>query len=417
MKKKFLAIILAIVMVFAVGAVFTACDLLAPPTQPTGCEHYGICGDCDRIICSCPLGICDCQPAPNSCTECGECDCICGLTGSTNNDLPTPYGAGEGDIAVFGAELVGVDFWRAEGLEDINNLGIWHQLSDRGNWIEFSIIWISERATLVEFANRVNDPAFLGVLGSRWDTAVEEMLEAYSEFFFANSNLVLVSMMEGVLTTGIRKTGICVSGAVDITRTIFDDCEAISLGIPLTIGFPVSKCFAPTNMTINTATNVVSRADMPPARANRFVSFGSECACDDWQDRPIEVWVFLHIHLHLSVPFLNSQDAFIDSAPLDQIDEWIRIHRENSQKFNTANNTTFFNEIGLDFDSDKYSITMSYFSPFNIVIFYTVEAFNDFIEMMQTVTRSSAAQGISIARACNNPEKWRDGGGGDRDIS
>ena len=335
----------------------------------------------------------------------------------SSNESPevnaNPYGAGEGDIAIFGAKKVGVDFWRAEGLEDINNLEIWHQLSDRGDWIEYSIIWISERTALVEFANRVNSPAYLGVLASWWDTAVEEMLEAYSEFFFANSNLVLVSMMEGVLTTGIRQTGVCVSGAVDITRTIFDDYEAISLGIPLTIGFPVPKCFVPTTMTINATTNVVSRADTPPARANRFVSFGSECTCDDWQSRPIEVWVVLHIHLHLSVPFLNSQDAFIDSAPLDQINEWIRIHRENSQKFNTANNTTFFNEIGLDFDSDKYTITMSYFSPFNIVTFYTVEAFNDFIEMIQTITRSSVVQGVSVARACNNPEKWQDGGNDD----
>jgi len=341
-------------------------------------------------------------------TDCFPYICTCSKTEEFN-----PYGAGEGDIAIFGAKKVGVDFWRAEGLDDIANFNIWHQQSDRGEWIEYSIIWISERTALVEFANRVKSPEFLGVLGTWWDTAIDEMLEAYSEFFFANSNLVLVSMVEGVLTTGIRRTGVCVSGAVDITRTIFDDSEAITLGIPLTIGFPVSNRFVPTNMTINATTNIISRADTVVS-TNRFVNIGAECICNDWQSRPIEVWVVLDTHLHLWVPFANSQDALNNSLNIGsthaEVDEVMRIHRENSQRFHTENNTTFFNEIGLTFDSEKYTITMSCFSPFNIVTFYTVEAFNEFIEMMTTVIRSSVAQGISIARACNNPKKWGDGG-------
>ncbi|MCL2797434.1 MAG: hypothetical protein FWD58_05225 [Firmicutes bacterium] len=405
MKKtiKLVTIMVMLLMAFSLFACTLPINTLDNHGESCECATCRPSGNAHETDCMCTD--CELQSHANCC-ECADCK----PENAEIANLPDsdPYGAGGGNIAIFGATRIGVDFWRAEGLDDIDNLKIWHQLSDRGNWIEYSIIWMSERSALVEFANRVNSPAFLGVLGAWGDTAVEEMLEAYSEFFFANCNLVLVSMTEGVLTTGISKTGICESGAVDITRTIFDDDEAISLGISLTIGFPVPKSFTPTHMSINATTNVISRADTPPTSANKFVNFGSECTCDDWASRPIQVWVVLDTHLHLWVPFANSQDRITDML----------VHRENSQRFHTTINTTFLNEIGLDFDSDKYSITMSYFSPFNIVTFYTVEAFNDFIELMQTVTKSSVAQGVSVARACNNPEKWRDegsaDGGGDR---
>lgn len=169
------------------------------------------------------------------------------------------YGDGHGDITVMGANRISADFWRHDGLNEIDGLKVWHQISDRGVWIDFTIVWIGEFSGLGAFAQKV----FCGDCGEEidglWQRGCYCILETHTAEFFESNNLVLIAMMEGVLTTGMRVDNIRDNGTIDMTRTQFNDRVSILLGIPLQLSVVVDHNFTPTNMSINMRTNRVRR--------------------------------------------------------------------------------------------------------------------------------------------------------------
>ena len=98
-----------------------------------------------------------------------------------------PYGRGHGDIAVIGARSIRDDFWRTSKLNDIDNLKVWHQQSDRGEWIEFTIVWIGEFSGLEEFAQKVICFDCVDSEAERWKTGCVCIIELYTADFFAGA--------------------------------------------------------------------------------------------------------------------------------------------------------------------------------------------------------------------------------------
>jgi len=141
---------------------------------------------------------------------------------------------------------------------------------------------------------------------------------------------------------------------------------------------------------------------------------GAECDCPDWKNRNsnIEVLVTIGYHDYDWLPFVLSQDALLDTVDMNStmchVNEVTRKHRENSMEFHTTKNSMFFDEVGFCFDSNDYTITMSYFSSFNIVTFNTIDVFYEFKAVFANLTNSQVAQSASFIRLCNDPNKWND---------
>ncbi|MCL2847936.1 MAG: hypothetical protein FWE13_04210 [Firmicutes bacterium] len=176
--------------------------------------------------------------------------------------LPSnPYGAGDGDITVMGARKVGVYFWRADNLNDIDGLKIWHQwhYASFGSWIDFTIIWVSDFNAFEEFLYRRSYEEQREWYKAHGSGTSDSLLDIYNADFFENNNLVLITMVEGVLTTGMRVDRVNENGIIDITRTRFNDYEWLDEGIGLSISIIVSNDFTPTTISINMRTNRVRR--------------------------------------------------------------------------------------------------------------------------------------------------------------
>jgi len=185
-----------------------------------------------------------------------------------------PYGNGSGDITIMGASRIGLHFRRIGTVDDdrivddIDGIKIWHQRSDEGGWIEHTTVWIGNFNAFVEFSDRTfiiccccRGDCLCIIIYCNWqcDDRKNNLLNTFSKIFFENYNLVLVGMMEGVLTTGIRVDRVNDNGIVDITRTRFNDRSSIALGIPLHLSIPVDKDFIPYTMSVNMQTNYVRR--------------------------------------------------------------------------------------------------------------------------------------------------------------
>ena len=163
-----------------------------------------------------------------------------------------PYGDGNGDITIMGATF-STFFGNTETYNDIEGLKIWHQKSERGNWIEYRIAWVGDCNALESFVGCCDED-------NKWyNQEYPCVLETYNEDFFKKSNLVLILMTEGVLTTGMSVDSITPDGIINMTRTQFCDRVYILLGIRLFLTIEVDKSIAPDTMSVNMRTVKVRR--------------------------------------------------------------------------------------------------------------------------------------------------------------
>ena len=192
-----------------------------------------------------------------------------------NPFLPrNPYGNGGGDIAIMGASRIDLHFRRiGTGLDertvdDIDGVKIWHQRSDEGGWIEFTIVWIDNFSAFIEFSNKTfafcsycrgNNYHFATYCHWQCNDRKDNLLNTYTIDFFQDNKLVLIAMTEGIRTTGMRVNSISKNGIIDITRTRFNDRTWLAVGYSLNLSIAVDNDFIPYTMSVNMQTNYVRR--------------------------------------------------------------------------------------------------------------------------------------------------------------
>ena len=141
------------------------------------------------------------------------------------------------------------------------------------------------------------------------------------------------------------------------------------------------------------------------------VYHSNECTCIAGCHSDFQVVVILDIHDHKYLPFLKSQDTLpiyiIAHNPQADTNYILERHRENALQFYSNINRTFFEELGFALYSYNHRVTISYFTPFNAITFYSAAAFNDFYANAARLRRSRVASAVNIIRLCNASNQFR----------